>query len=169
MSAALEEWREGSDEIFDEIERMLQSVDGAGGDRRVVTQQLSYAYAMLITAHFQRYCRELHAEAAQILVARLLDPELAEILEGLLAIEASDRRNKDRKAELERLCEWRNAIVHGDIARKRAEGRLVPHTLNLDTCRSWRRALGSLAFSIDRVISAHCKTSDAPSPGDTFA
>jgi hypothetical protein len=165
---------------------MVRSVDGAGVNRRTVTQQLSYAYAMLITAHFQRYCRELHAEAAQVLVAHLLDPALAEVLDGLLtqdlrlnkgnptpvnlgldfarfglrfwdAVEASDQRNKSRKAELERICEWRNAIVHGDIARKRAAGRLVPRSLNLDTCQSWRRALGSLALSFDRAIWAHCK------------
>ena len=193
MSAALDEWRGESDEVFDEIEFIVRSVDGAGVDRQTVTQQLNYAYAMLITAHFQRYCRDLHAEAAQVLVAQLPDPPLAEILEGLLAqnlrldkgnptpvnlgldfarfgfrfwdaVEASDRRNKCRKADLERLCEWRNAIVHGDIAGKRAAGRLLPHTLNLDTCGDWRRAMGSLAFSIDRVISAHCKNLGCAEP-----
>ena len=172
---------------------MLRSGGGTGAGKRTVTQQLNYAYAMLMTAHFQRYCRDLHAEAGQVLVAHLPDPALAEILEGLLAqnlrldkgnptpgnlgldfarfgfrfwdaVEASDQRNKSRKTDLERLCEWRNAIVHGDIARKRAAGRLVPHNLNLDTCRGWRRALGSLAFSIDRVVSAHCKNLGCTAP-----
>jgi hypothetical protein len=193
MSAALDEWRGASGEVFDEIERMLWSVDGTRVGERTVAQQLNYAYAMLITAHFQRYCRDLHAETAQALVAHLMDPALGRILQGLLAqnrrldkgnptpvnlgldfarfgfrfwdaLEASDHRNKDRKTELERLCEWRNAIVHGDVARKRAEGRLAPRTLNLDTCREWRRALGSLAISTDRVISTHCKNLGCAEP-----
>jgi hypothetical protein len=187
MSAALEEWRAGSGEVFDEIELMHRTVEG------IVTRQLTYAYVMLISAHFQRYCRALHAEAAQVLVARIPDPGPAEVLEGLLvqnlrldkgnptpgnlgsdfarlgfkfwdAVEARDRRNRSRRTELERLCEWRNAIVHGDVARKRAAGRLVPRDLNLDTCRDWRRALGSLAFSLDRTISAHCKNLGCAEP-----
>jgi hypothetical protein len=187
MSAALDEWRAGSGEVFDEIELMHRTVEG------IVRRQLTYAYVMLISAHFQRYCRDLHAETAQALVAHLMDPALGRILQSLLAqnrrldkgnptpanlgsdfarfgfrfwdaVEAGDRRNKGRKAELERLCEWRNAIVHGDIAKKRAEGRLIPRTLNLATCREWRQALESLAISADRVVSTHCKNLGCAEP-----
>lgn len=92
MSAALDEWREGSADVFDEIEQMHRGVESAVLGRRVVTEQLNYAYAMLITAHFQRYCRALHTEVTQALVGLMPDPRLAEVLEGLLAGQASRRR-----------------------------------------------------------------------------
>ncbi len=73
------------------------------------------------------------------------------------AVEARDRRNGHWKTELERLCDWRNAIVHGDIDRKQAEGRLVPRDLDPESCRGWRQALGSLADTFDEVLAAQCE------------
>jgi hypothetical protein len=185
-SAALEEWRGASREVLDEIELVHGRVEGTGAGRRVLTRQVNYAYAALTLAHFQRYCRALHTDATRALVAAVPDPALALVLGGLLTenrfldkgnptpsnlgrdfgrfgfkfwdeIEADDRRNKRRKAKLGQLCEWRNGTAHGDIPRKRASGQLVPRNLNLDACRDWRRVLGALAVSIDRVTAAQCQ------------
>lgn len=163
-----------------------EQVAGNGIGSRALTRQVNYAYVTLITAHFQRYCRALHKEASQTVAAGVPDPELARVLEGLFshhrlldrgnptprnvgtdfdrfgfrlweAVEVSDQRNKSRKEKLRKMCEWRNAIAHGDISRKSGEGKLVPLNLTLDTCRDWRRALGALAVSIDRVTATQCQ------------
>jgi hypothetical protein len=184
MSVALEEWRGPSREALDEIEMIYRSVEGAG--ERILTRQVDYAYVALILAHFQRYCRGVHTEATAALVDAIPDLKLGVVLEDLLtegrlldrgnptpgnlgrdfarfgfklweAIEADDRRNGSHKRELDRLCVWRNGIVHGDISDKQASGKLVPPGLDLDTCRDWRRAVGILASSIDRVVAKQCQ------------
>lgn len=85
MSMALEEWNGSSREALDEIELIHAKVEGTGAGRRVLTRQVNYAYAALITAHFQSYCRAIHMEATQIVVASVPDPALAGVLEDLLA------------------------------------------------------------------------------------
>jgi hypothetical protein len=186
MSVALEEWRGPSREVLDEIELVHGRVEGTGVGRRVLTQQVNYAYAALILAHFQRYCRAVHTEAANALVAALPDLALTQVLGGYLVehrfldrsnptpsnlsrdfarfgfklwpeLEAYDRRNRRRKEKLEQLCRWRNGIAHGDIPKKRAAGHLIPPDLNLRACRDWRRSLGALADSIDRVVAEQCQ------------
>jgi hypothetical protein len=184
MSVALEEWRGPSREALDEIEMIHRSVEGAV--ERILTRQVDYAYAALILAHFQRYCRGVHTEATAALVDAVPDLKLGVVLEDLLtegrlldrgnptpgnlgrdfarfgfklweAIEADDRRNGSHKRELERLCVWRNGIVHGDIPDKRASRKLVPPDLDFDICRDWRRGVGILASSIDRVVAKQCQ------------
>jgi len=193
VSGALEDWLGSSKEVLDEIELVHGKVEGTGAGRRVFTQQVNYAYAALIAAHFQRYCRALHTEATQVLVAAVSDPALAGVLEGLLTqnrlldkgnptpsnlgvdfgrfgfkfweqVEGDDSRNAKRKAKLEHLCEWRNGIAHGDIGRKRAAGQLVPANLKLATCKQWRRALGGLAVSIDKVVAEQCENLGCEQP-----
>jgi hypothetical protein len=181
MSAALEGWRGASSEALDEIELMHAKVEGTS----VPARQLNYAYAVLLTAHFQLYCRALHTEAGEALVVSLPDPALAAVVEGILTqarfldkgnptpgnlgrdfgrfgfgfwkeIQTEDRQNRRREAKLEHLLEWRNAIVHGDILGKRGSGRLVPRDLNLEACREWRGEVGGLVVSIDRVVARRC-------------
>jgi hypothetical protein len=193
VSRSLEDWQGESSAVLDEIEVVHGKVEGTGVGRRVLTQQVNFAYAALITAHFQRYCRSIHSEASQVIVATVADEALAGVLEGLLtenrlldkgnptpgnlgsdfrrfgfafweAVEEDHKHNKDRKAKLEQLCEWRNGIAHGDISRKQAEEKLVPDRVTLKTCKNWRRALNGLATSIDKVIAAQCENLGCPEP-----
>jgi hypothetical protein len=193
MSVALEEWRGPSSLALDEIELLHWQVECIGAGEPALTEQINHHYVTLLVAHFQRYCRAVHAEAAHILASGVPDPELAELVEGLLdqrrlldrgnptptalggdfgrfglrlwqELEAGDRRTRTRKEKLERLCEWRNGITHGDLPRKRAAGLLVPAVLTLETCRDWRAALGGLAISIDKAVAARCRTLGCPEP-----
>lgn len=186
MSVALEEWRGPSAWALDEIELLHQLVEDVWGSEVELTQQITYLYATLILAHFQRYCRSVHTEAAQVLVVTIADPALASVVKGLIAqnryldrgnpssatlsgdfgrlgfefwptVEADDAGHRERKRTLEHICEWRNGITHGDIARKRSAGRLVPPDLEFETCRDWRRSLGALVGSIDRVLARQCQ------------
>ena len=81
---ALTEWRGSSHEALDEVESIHARVTGgeAGGD--LLTQQIDCAYAMLILAHFQAYCRNLHSEAGVALAACLRGQPLAPVLTDLL-------------------------------------------------------------------------------------
>lgn len=155
MSAALEEWRGASSRALDEIELLHRQIEAVAVGGAALTQQISYTYATLIVAHFQGYCRGLHTEATRVLVANSDFGRFG--LKFWPAVEGDDRRNRSRKKELEELCAWRNGIVHGDISRKRSGGRLVPPDLTLETCRDWRRSLGNLVVSIDRVIAVQCQ------------
>lgn len=193
MSRSLKAWLGESCAVFDEIELVHGKVEGTGAGRRVLTQQVNFAYAALITAHFQRYCRSVHSEASQMIVATVSDQALAGVLEGLLtenraldkgnptpgnlgsdfrrlgfafweAVEKDDKRNAKRKARLSQLCEWRNGIAHGDVPRKLTEEKLVPGRVTLDTCKGWRRALSALAVSIDKVMATQCENLGCPKP-----
>lgn len=186
MSEALNEWRSSSCEVFDGIEVIHGKVEANEVGRSLMIQQVNYAYAVLITAHFQRYCRALHTEATQSVIGGVPDPAFAEVVERLLSrkrlidkgnptprnlgtdfdrfgfklwddVEARDRRNRKRRHKLDHLCEWRNGITHGVISEKRSEGRLSPPNLTLGTCKDWRRALGALAESMDSVIAMQCQ------------
>jgi hypothetical protein len=193
MSVALEEWRGTSARALDEIELLHRLAEGAWQHGSALTEQITYLYAALILAHFQRYCRGAHTEATKALVEAMPHPGLAMVLEDLLTegrhldrgnptpgnlgrdfgrfgfnfwetIEADDQRNGTRRRELDRLCDWRNGVVHGDIPGKRASGKLVPNDLSLDACRGWRRAVGALVISIDRVVAKQCQSLGCPRP-----
>jgi hypothetical protein len=183
MSAALDRWRGPSSEALDEIEPST----------RAPNQQLTYAFAVLLVAHFQLYCRAIHSEASEIVAASVRTPKLDSAVENLFirdrfldrgnptprnlqrdfdrfdfdlwdAVEAIDPCGGRRKVKLGQLCEWRNAITHGDIGRKSAMGQLVPSKLDWDACEEWRRALEALAPSIDRAVATACQKLGCPNP-----
>jgi hypothetical protein len=68
-SAALENWLAARAGALDEIEHAHRSVGGTGPGRRYVTQHINQAYAVLLSSQFQGFCRDLHEECADHLVA----------------------------------------------------------------------------------------------------
>src|ERR1700761_3484243 len=72
MSATLHRWRGPSSEALDEIEMATSN------------KQLTYAFAVLLLAHFQRYCRAVHSAAAQSVALAVSDPALASVVVALL-------------------------------------------------------------------------------------
>ena len=193
MSVALEEWRGASAGTLDDLEALHRLADGAWQRGSALTEQITYVYAALMLAHFQRYCRGAHTEATKALVDAMPHSRSAVVLEDLLtegrhldrgnptpanlgrdfgrfgfnfweAVVAEDRGNGVRRRELDRLCDWRNGIVHGDVPGKRASGNLVPRDLSLDACRRWRRAVSALVISIDRAVAKQCQNLGCPRP-----
>ena len=61
-SKALREWRNGSAAMLDEIEA-AQAARGLLRGRRRTMSRLTDAYVVLLSAQFQRFCRDLHSEA----------------------------------------------------------------------------------------------------------
>jgi hypothetical protein len=183
-SPALTAWSTSSATALSQLEAAHRAVGGTRAGRRTNTLQLNYAYVLLLSAHFQAYCRALHSDSTQLLV-EAIDPGIASVLDANLTfarqldrgnaqpsaigadfnrlvfefwtvVKAADARNTARQRKLEDLNDWRNAIAHHDIETRRAD--LRPREVTLAACRSWRGALDGLANSFDRVLAAHLAT-----------
>jgi hypothetical protein len=180
-SPALTEWNTSAVGALSQLEEAHRAVGGTSAGRRTNTLQLNYAFVLLLSAHFQAYCRSLHSHSIRELAGALppgpggvmsvnltfqrqLDSRNAQ--PGSLgadfnrlglrfwdAVEAADARNAGRRNKLERLNDWRNAIAHHDVASRRSG--LTPHEVTLDACGSWRSALDGLARSFDTVLADH--------------
>jgi hypothetical protein len=62
---------------------------------------------------------------------------------------AHDPANQIRKAKLEELSVWRNAIAHQDFTNQELQGKA---TISLGTVKSWRAACKGFATSMDEVM-----------------
>lgn len=176
-SAALAHWNTTRLKALDEIERAHGAVGGTGRGRRHATLQVNYAYAVLLSSQFQGFCRDLHTDALDFIVANTSPPAVANTLQVVLArgrkIDAGnpnpgnlgsdfarlgvalwpevariDARKDDRLAALETLSTWRNAIAHQDWSR-------VGPDLRLATVRAWRSVCHGLARSFDAALRSY--------------
>jgi hypothetical protein len=180
------DWRSDAAAAFDEIENAHKAVGGSKPGRRFLTQQLNYAYTMLLAARFQGFARALHAQTADAIALGAHDANYAELLYGSLTnnttlernnahpnsiaddfarfgldiwadVDRERSHNDERRKKLWALVTWRNAIAHDDIDAKLKRGALEPLTISLATCRGWRSALNILATSLDKVAADRCQ------------
>jgi hypothetical protein len=164
---------------LDEIAQAHVAVGGTARGRRYATQQINRAYALLLAAQFQGFCRDLHSECVEHFLSVIAPP--ASLLNFLQA-ELTRGRQLDRgnaqpaslgadfgrfmpnfwedlkaydpasiawKSDLETLNDWRNAIVHQDFTSSRLGGIMI---LPLRQVRRWRRSCARLARAMDEVI-----------------
>lgn len=68
-SASLLRWNGERSQAIDEIEHAHVMVGGSERGRRYATQQINYSYTTLLSSHFQGFCRDLHSESVDYLVA----------------------------------------------------------------------------------------------------
>ncbi len=135
---------------------------------------------MLLSSHFQGYCRDLHSECVHHIVQQV-PPALQNVLRGELLsdrkldrgnpnpgnigadfarlglriwdrVNTLDRRNDARKQQLEQMNNWRNAIAHQDFDPDKLGGRT---SLRLEDVDHWRRACDHLARAFDGVMRTH--------------
>jgi hypothetical protein len=173
-------WSEARSRSLDEIETAHASVGGTGPGRRVATQQINQAYAVLLASQFQGFCRDLHSECAEHLIAAT-PVGLQEVISGQFSwgrtldrgnansgnigsdfnrfgfdfwasVLASHHQNRRRREYLDELNAWRNAIAHQDFDPERLGGTTVLH---LATVRQWRSSLNGLALSFDNFTREH--------------
>jgi hypothetical protein len=176
---ALLNWSSQRAVALDEIEDAHRAVGGSGPGRRYATQQINQAYAVLLSSHFQAFCRDLHTECADFLVAPVPYLDLLEMYRSSLVvgrkldrgnpnpgnigsdfgrfglrfwpmIEVHHPQNLRRRLHLEVLNEWRNAIAHQDFAPAMLRG--GRSTLTLAHIQAWRKACDGLAPSFDAVL-----------------
>ncbi len=187
ISKALEGWRTSSRSKLDELLKAHHEVGGGGRGRRYATEQINHAYLVAVSAQFQKFCRDLHSEAAAFLVGdtrpesfrpallklltdnRKLDrgnPNPGNIgadfgrfgLDFWAAVRALDRRNERRQDGLEQLNVWRNAIAHQDFTLKDSDAKKVEGTHpQLADVRTWRGFCESLSEAFDAVTAAHLR------------
>jgi hypothetical protein len=128
-------------------------------------------YVLLLSAHFQGFCRDLYAECAQIVVSRTR-ASLQLLIQGQftsnlrldhgnptvtslkadferfhfpLHLSTADPANPARITLLDRMNRWRNAAAHHGNA---PAG--IP--LDLPSLRDWRNACDGLAISLDGIM-----------------
>jgi hypothetical protein len=139
---------------------------------------------MLLSSHFQGFCRDLHTEALDrllevtrpekwqralrraLLSGRALDrgnPHTGAIghdfnrlgMAFWELVDAADGRNRRRRDRLDELNRWRNAIAHQDFDPASLGGRT---TVTHGMIRSWRSACDTLAVSFDTVVGRYAAT-----------
>jgi hypothetical protein len=175
-SVALQRWQSRAQAALDEI-AVVHSAVGVGRGRRYATLQVNYAYAVLVSSHFQGFCRDLHSEAVDVLVEAIQPPALATVVHAALVqarkldsgnptpgnlgadfsrlgmpfwptVHALDLRNAEHQRRLEHLNDWRNAIAHHDWKK-------VGPALQLRTVQSWRLSCTALAKAFDAAVGHH--------------
>jgi hypothetical protein len=176
---------------LDEIAQGHAAVSGTRRGRRFNTQQFNRAYAVMLAAQFQGFCRDLHSECVDHLVGmipaplairplvrdeftrdRKLDrgnaqPSSLSVDFRRLGIDlwnemrTFDPRTSELNRLLEELNQWRNAIAHQDFDPRKLGGTTI---LRLDRVRQWRRACERLARSLDKVMRRHMESLTGSSP-----
>jgi hypothetical protein len=182
-SRALRNWQTRSRKVLDEVEAAHAVVGGGRGARGFARQQINQAYVVLLSSQFQRFCRELHDEAADFLAAQPAFATLAPMLKASLSqfrrldsgnpnpsniasdfyrfgfdiwvlANNRDARTRGRRERLEELNRWRNAIAHQDFRSPRLDGR---ESVRLAEIRGWRKACVGLAVDFDRILFVYLK------------
>lgn len=175
-SRSLQVWQTHTRRALDQVEAARAAVRVSGPRRRFAAQQIAQFYPVLLSAHFQRFCRDLHTECAEHVIAsvgllwiepilrnRLLpgrrldagNPNPANIGAdfGWLGlplwdqIAASDPRNRDRRRALEELNGWRNAVAHFDYRKPGLSGQV---RVRVSDMKRWRAACDALTVELDR-------------------
>jgi hypothetical protein len=183
-SRALTVWRTDSASKLDELIAAHARVGGTARGRRYATEQLNASLAVQVAAHFQLFCRNLHTEAAQVLVSAA-PPRYR----SMLRVAFTNRRGLDRgnaspetingdfarfdldiwtaahtasaltarrRTGLEQLTTWRNAIAHQDFVFSAQQQTLLAGTsLTLAWARRWRSNCLGLAQTFDKVVGQH--------------
>jgi hypothetical protein len=178
-SIAFQHWSGVRSAALDEIENAHRLVGGTGPGRRYATQQINQAYAVLLSSQFQGFCRDLYSECVDLLVAVIANASMRDISGRNMqhgrkldtgnpnpgnigadferfdfrfwpAVDSDQVRNPQRKALLEQLNRWRNAIAHHNFAPDMLKGGRP--SLTLAEVQDWRKACDGLARSFDNVL-----------------
>ena len=186
-SRALTIWRTDSSDKLEELITAHASVGGIARGRRYATEQINASLVVQLAAHFQLFCRDLHTDAADVLVtaapasyrsmlqvafterrgldrgnasARTIASDFERLDLDLWAeVAAISSRAGMRRTRLEQLTAWRNAIAHQDFAFSAQQQALLTETdLTLAWVRRWRGACDGLAQAFDKVVATHVTT-----------
>ncbi len=170
-SRALERWRTIRLPRLAELEEQCRAVLAAKAAKRAAAEEIARAYVLMLSGHFQGFCRELYSEAADALVTHLEKARkgLAAVFKLQVAAQTKlDHGNPtweniradfarlgvdlrvelgdgpEATARLRTLAELnriRNAIAHDD--------RKVADVIDLDEAVTWRETCTELAGMID--------------------
>lgn len=190
-STSYRQWRTVQASALDEIAQAHAAVGGTARGRRYTTQQINRAYAVLLASQFQGFCRDLHSECVDHLIAAIAPGAVIQSVvraefdrgrqlahgnaqPGSLGADFGrlgvDLWNELRtynpasvqwKGVLGLLNEWRNAIAHHDFTSPKLGGAV---NLRLGKVRQWRASCRRLARAMDEVMRRHLVTLTGASP-----
>lgn len=178
-STALTLWQTDRNWQLDQFEEIHRSISGIVTAVRTAREQINQGYVLMLSSQFQGFCRELHSECIDHLVAAVSLPAMQSIVRqnfqaarmldkgnarpesikedfnrlGLIfwtEVEAIDSKGKDRRKRLDELNACRNAIAHHDFKPGGAGS-----SVTLAAVRQWRSACNALAVDFDEVMSRH--------------
>jgi hypothetical protein len=167
------------------MERAHRSLRGSGPGVRAATLQINQAYTMMLSGQFQGFCRDLHEESSDLLAASIRDLQLRLMVQENVAfgrklsqgnpnpgnigadfnrlmlnfwplVLAHRPQNNARRAALEELTAWRNAIAHQAFAAHML--RAGRPQLQLTEVQTWRSACDGLARSFDDIMRSFIET-----------
>jgi hypothetical protein len=171
-SASLLRWHNNRMQRLGEIDTQCASSLALAPPQPNLVEENLRGYVLLLSAHFQGFCRDLYTECAQIIVSKVraslrilvqaqftahlkLDhgnPNLRNLKDDFerfgfdLNPVAADPANSARLQDLAALNRWRNvAAHHGSIPAG------VP-PLNLPSLQTWRNSCDGLAGSLDDIM-----------------
>ncbi len=180
VSKALIWWRGDAQRAMNNMLGVHKAVGGTGPGRRYATEQVNNAYAVLVSSQFQKYCRDLHSQAADHIAkqtsGKIQAVVLARFTEGRKLdsgnpnpanlgsdfgrlglrlwdeLESRDNCNKQHKKALEQLILWRNAIGHHDFPSDKCGNRA---SVRFKEVRGWRGTCNHLANELEMVVASH--------------
>lgn len=180
-SNAHQAWGAIRSDALDQMVSAHTALGGGGPGRRYATVQVVHAYAVLLSSHFQGFCRDLHSETSDHIANGTNPAAAAGILRLLLTagrkldsgnpnpgnigsdfgrlgftwadVKAKDTHHDSRKKRLELLNLWRNAIAHQDFTDAKLDLGGGRLTLRMADVTAWRSACDGLAGSFDAVAS----------------
>ncbi|MEO0321312.1 MAG: HEPN domain-containing protein, partial [Myxococcota bacterium] len=182
-SKAHEAWFGSRKAELNRLELAHAALGGSGPGRRHTTQQVNQAYTVLLSSYFQAYCRDVHSTASAFLAKSARPTSLSPIMQVELTrgrkldrgnpnpdnlesdfkrlglalwatLDAEDTKSSRRKAKLDELMSWRNAIAHQDFTKAKLKGR---STIRLREVRGWRSACNGLVRTMDLVVGSHVR------------
>jgi hypothetical protein len=171
-SASLQRWRNDRMPRLGEVDAQCAACLVLAPPQPNLVEENLRAYVLLLSAHFQGFCRDLYVECAQVVVSKVraslqplirtqfvahlkLDhgnPNLPNLREDFkrfgfdLDLVAADPANSTRLPQLELLNRWRNiAAHHGPIP-------TGWQPLDLPSLRAWGNSCDGLATSLDAIL-----------------
>lgn len=176
-SASLTLWTTGRTRKLAEIDNQCTNCAALIPANPDLLEENLRGYILLLSAHFQGFCRDLYTECSQIIaskvrptlevlvqqqfsVNRSLDhgnPNIENIKKDFnrfgfaLNMAAADPANHARLADLQELNKWRNIAAHHGV---------VPSNQFpvLATIQSWKISCGDLAASLDVIMYNRLRT-----------
>jgi hypothetical protein len=178
-SQALTTWSTIALPQLDQIAAAHAAVGGKAPGRRHTTLQLNYVYAGQVAAQFQRFCRDLHTEAANAMLGHITVPPntgLAAVISGALTRGRKldrgnpgsdnigkdfgilgltgiwdDVRAHDARNE-DRRVQLEELLTWRNAIAHQDFSRLPDVNLKLARVRGWRSACHQFAISFDWVV-----------------
>jgi hypothetical protein len=172
-SASLQHWQNHRMPRLQQIETQCAASLALAPPNPHLTEENLRGYVVLLSAHFQGFCRDLYTEAAQIIASKVR-PTLQVLIQdqfsahrtldhgnpsadnlardfnrfrfNLKTALAADPANALRRQHLAALNQWRNVAAH--------QGTTLPPggPLILATLRVWRQSCDGLATSLDGIM-----------------